>query len=594
MRMPAGVLICAALWLALMAAPPGTAGTDAAQDAFKRARAALARGDGIAAQAELQKAQAAGASRNSISVSMGEALIIQRDYDGARQWLVPAQFGPGDEAQGWRTLGVLERLTGNTAAAGQAFDRARTLAPKDPLIWVEIGRFNYASDDQMAAIAAANHALELDPDNVPALEFRAQLLGDQAGYDAAIPLYERAILHAPNDLAVLGGYAATLGEAGRARDMLVVTRHMIDLDPGDPQAWYLQAVLAARAGNVDLARRLAARTKARMDDRPAMLLLRGTLELEAGNANLAFAPLDRLIRMQPSNPRVQMLLARAMYEAGDTDGLLLRFSGLAARADASPYLLTLLARAQEERGDRIAAATLLDRAAAARTAPTMAIMNDGSTGIAAQVRSLISAGNGAGASGAAGRYLAQHSGSFEAQSLAGDAALAHGDAARALTYYRGAQRIRIPDRMVLRMVEALERTGQGRSAPGYVSSYLAAFPGSRLGLRLAAGHLAFAGDWANARSLLEGLRQRGGNRDARLLADLSLAQLRTGDTEAAEDTARRAAQIMPGSGVAAQAWGMALAAQDRDPDLARQLLTKAQQIDGDNPLLAEARKQLGK
>ena len=41
----------------------------------------------------------------------------------------------------------------------------------------------------------------------------------------------------------------TLSEAGRNADMLVIARKMIELSPDHPRALYLQAVLAARAGN---------------------------------------------------------------------------------------------------------------------------------------------------------------------------------------------------------------------------------------------------------------------------------------------------------------------------------------------------------
>ena len=92
--------------------------------------------------------------------------------------------------------------------------------------------------------------------------------------------------------------------------------------------------------------------------------------------------------------------------------------------------------------------------------------------------------------------------------------------------------------------------------------------------------------------MLESLRQRGGNRDVRLLADLSLAQLRSGDAAAALESAERAYALAPSSGVAAQARGMALAELGRDPDLARQLLDKARTIGGDNPLLVQARRKL--
>ena len=109
---------------------------------------------------------------------------------------------------------------------------------------------------------------------------------------------------------------------------------------------------------------------------------------------------------------------------------------------------------------------------------------------------------------------------------------------------------------------------------------------------MAATLAASAGDWQTARLLLENLRLRGGNSDARLLADLSYAQLRSGDAKAALDSATRAWTLQPASPAAAQARGMALVELGQDPALARQLLEQARRSGGDNALLKAARAKL--
>ena len=148
--------------------------------------------------------------------------------------------------------------------------------------------------------------------------------------------------------------------------------------------------------------------------------------------------------------------------------------------------------------------------------------------------------------------------------------------------------MRFPDLLLLRIGEAYDRLGQGRAAQPVVAHYLAAFPGSRLAARMAANQAALAADWPTALLLLENLRSRGGNSDVRLLADLSLAQLRGGDLPAALVSARRAWALQPSNPVAAQALGMVLAATGKDPAAARQLLDEARRMGGNNQLLAEA------
>jgi len=357
-------LLAAVASLVVLGAP-GQAMPDSARDSFAAATKALARGDGIAAEAELQRAAQAGASKPEIAAAMGEALIDQGAMDKAREWLAPGQFSPAESGHGWRMLGKLERLAGNLGAAGKAYDQALKSAPTDPQLWIEIGRMRYSGGEQLQAVDAAERALAAAPNDPRVLEFKAELVRDAQGYGAAIPLYERALEANGNDLALLGGYAAALGEAGRASDMLGVTRHMLEIAPHSPRAFFLQAVLAARAGQIELARSLLSRTKGKLATDPAGMLLQGLLDLEAGNANVAADELAVLADRQPANQRVQLLLARALYAAGDYNQLVARFGALAQRSDASPYLLTaLLAGPALVRPARVHRIVVLDGSAA--------------------------------------------------------------------------------------------------------------------------------------------------------------------------------------------------------------------------------------
>ena len=128
--------------------------------------------------------------------------------------------------------------------------------------------------------------------------------------------------------------------------------------------------------------------------------------------------------------------------------------------------------------------------------------------------------------------------------------------------------------------------------PALAQGYLAAYPGSRLAARLAGGYAALNGNWARSAAILGNLRTRGAGRDVRLLCDLSLAQLRSGDRLGALASARTAYRLQRSSPVAAQAYAMALIMNREQLGLADQLLIKSHRIAGSNPLLVEARQQL--
>ena len=557
----------------------------AAPAVLAEVRAALARGDGIAAEADLRRLLEAGTPRSALAADMGEALLQQGEAARARDWLSPGRFAPGQEARGWRLLALLERREGNLPAAATAVERGLALVPGDSLLWLELGRVRYQGGNQLQALEAARRALASGADQPRVLEFTAQLLGDSSGDAAALAVYQQALARAPDDLALLGGTGAALLELGRAREMLGIARRMLALDRGNATAFQLQAVLAARAGQTMLARAMLERLPPANPAPAASDLLRAVLELESGNAHLAATLLARLADRQPGNERVADLLARALYEAGDSQQLFARFAAAAARPDARPYLLLLLARAHEERGDRAAAAPLLDRAALAEAVPLQpAAAPDAPQVFAARwrdhpfapglsqayLRSLIAAGDLAGAQAVTARLLALQPGSAVVQGLAGDVALLAGKPAAALRHYQAAAQVRLTGQLALRITAALERDGRTAAVGSWLADYRARFPGDRRLAQLAAQRAIAVGDWATAQGLLDGVRRRGGGRDVQLLADLAQVQVRLGQADAAIATARRAAQLAPASPAVAEALAAALAASGAHPRAAGQ------------------------
>src|SRR5690606_30187586 len=115
----------------------------------------------------------------------------------------------------------------------------------------------------------AERALVLGPKSPRALHFMGQLVRDSRGLRAGLGWFARGVVENPEDLLLLKDYAATLGELGRTKDMLRITRAMIALDPDNADAFFLQAVMAARAGKLNLARRLMWRTGDAYDEVPA-------------------------------------------------------------------------------------------------------------------------------------------------------------------------------------------------------------------------------------------------------------------------------------------------------------------------------------
>ncbi len=577
------LIMAATAVLALV--PPAAA----APDPLAVAAEALDRGDGIAAEVAADRALKAGYTREQVAAFAGEAELLQDDLSAARSWLGEGRFDATSAQRGFHALARLEVEDGNIQAAARAFDMAFAQGPENARLWVDIGRFRYGNGQHYLAVAAADRALEVDPADARALEFRGQLLRDARGVRAAQAWFAQAVDQAPGDLGLLGEYAATLGEAGEYREMLRVARRMVELDGRQPRAYFLQAVLAARAGNDNLARRLLSRTNGAYDEVPAGRLLAGILELRTGNAALAVDQFDALVRQQPDNARAALLLGRALLAAGDANEVVARFGPAAARPDASPYLLTLVGRAYEQLDRRAEAATFLDRAVAGAPGETGVLPADadelsrmGSAieqGAAAVplLRDLLARGDRHGALTFA-NSLGQHfDGSADIARLRGDVALLTRDPTAALGFYASAAKIRCDWSLVERMIAAQRMLGRNDAALALAADHVARNPADGRALASYGRMLAETGDRQRAVAVLA----HAGQGDPLLLADLAQVQLAAGDTVAARDAAQRAYALQRSNGRVAEILARTL--EGEQPRLAEALLAKARST---APLLA--------
>ena len=546
--------------LLLAAIVPAQADTGPVDRALAATRAELVAGDGIAAQARLRQARAAGAGDDDIRALMGEALLAQDDLANAREWLAPARFSPSTRALGYRMLGRLELRAKRLPEAGAAFDHALAAAPDDARLWTDIARLRYTGGEQAQAIEAADRAVRFGPDVAAALAFRGLLIRNQNGLAASLPWFDAALRQAPRDTSIRADKAATLADIGRYADALREIRAVHKTNAADPRVLYLQAVVAARAGQRSLARQLLQRGKGKLRDVPGAMLLTAALELDAGNFNVAVELSDRLLRYQPDNALAQNILARAMARGGDPSAVIARFAPLARRPDASPYLLTVVARAYEELGRRGEAISLLARAAAPPPPSLHPLPAGADLSVLASrypdaprqaieavpyVRALLALGDTATASRTVRNLLAGNPGAPDAYLIAGDTELARRNDAAALTLYQTAASIRFGEEELLRLDRTMRALGRSREADLVVLAYAVENPQNLVAARLLANIRARGGQWPQSAAMLDWVGARSGWRDPGLLADLAFARLRQGRKAEAREIALRASKLQP-------------------------------------------------
>ncbi len=553
--------------------------------------------DAIGAQAELDRAIQLGSSPARTRHLYGQALQLQGKLKEAKVELLADDIPAENQASAARILGLVGMDLGDDLLASQAFDRAIKLNPEYSDLWVDVARFRAGSGDQAGAIAAVDEAVKLEPNNIRALQYRGELLRFQFGLGAALPWFERALQIDPNDVAVLTDYAATLGDMGRMKDMLVIARKIIALDGQNPRAFFMQSVLAARAGKYQLARVLMQKTGGRIDGVPAVILVQGIIEHGEGNYNAAVEKFRRLTTIQPNNRRAQNLLARSLYLAGDAEEVVLVLKPQVNRSGAEPYALWQVGRALEALDKRSEATGVFNRVAKHDVGTEIGFAPDTPINVLAAeasrspnnarkvvpyIRALFNAGNYSAALSHAKRLQRGNPGASAAHILVADTAMAKGDYTEALNALDRAREIQFSEPVMLRIVEALRAKGAMQESGEVLAQYLSYNPSNIAGLRwMAYAHLETE-NWEVARNILENLRKRLGENDALIMAGLAQAYTGLGQTEKAIEVGRIAYYVQPSSPVVSHLYGLALLSDGKRNKDAVDLIKKAVRIAPNN------------
>jgi tetratricopeptide (TPR) repeat protein len=561
------------------------------------ARANLALDEGVAAEAALRRALDSGIAPARTHALMAHAILLQGD---PRRALIESRKAPdADRLYALRVQTRAYVAGGNLAAAQESALAAVRLAPQSADAWTELGRFRFNAGDVVGAIEASAKAVDLDKANTDALLLRGELVRTQYGLVASLPWFEQALKRDPYRHATLIQYAATLGDAGQTRAMLDLTRRAMEVRPRSPQALYLQAVLAARAQRFDLARQLLTRAGGGVGQLPGGLLLGGALDLEEGAYARAIEKLRTLITLQPMNINARKLLAAALLRADASKNGIDVLRPVVARGDADTYALTLVARGYERIGERAEAARYFDRAALpVRDNPDWFSSDDSLPILAAAaskagddpktliplLRGLIEQGRGSEALSRAEAVARRNPGAPASASLVGDVLMLLKRPADAVPWYKTAAGIRFDEPAMLRLVEALDRSGQRQTASTTLALFLSQNPFNLSALRLSAHWQAAAGDFDAAIDSLEAIRLRIGNRDAALLAELAFAYAGAGEPDRAARYAEAAYLIAPSNPAVAGAMGWALA-QGGDHAGGIELLRKAVTLAPRHPML---------
>ena len=508
-----------------------------------QARVYLAISNGVAAEAELDLAVRNGLRPGRIHHLMAEAWLLQGDPDRALSEADPSRVPAAFAADAARIRGRAQAVLDRDDAAKAEFATAVRLAPKNALAWADLARYRLHEGDRTGAATAATEAIRLQSRRTDVLVLQGIIARLVSGKAASLRWFDRALAVDPNDVPALLEKAATLGDMGRNREMLAVTRKALGLSPNNPLAFYLQAVMAARVGNWPLAAMLMQRTQGVIDDVPAVLLVQGLVAYRTGNTNAAIDALTRLLSRQPANIVARRGLGAAQSAVGDNIGAIETLKPLADLPGADTRTLELLARAYDASGQPEAAEPYLARVASRGTA--LALQKQGLPQRRAAAMAALRQGRWRDAAMLGSAVIAGAPASFDGYNLRGVARMSLGDRAGAIADFRAAiSRSGGRPEPSRNLAETFLLTGDLAQAREAIARFVGAGSRDAASLLLAGRIAGKAGNNAEAASLLRNTVALVPNElsPRRLLVE---ALLRDKDSAAALAAARETALAMP-------------------------------------------------
>ncbi len=225
-------------------------------------------------------------------------------------WMIVAPLmGPGpDMIIGMHQLHLLhlyfafgERRLYATRA-GRAGDGPDPVRRTDAEDLVETAKAAREGGDLVAAQAAVDHAILVDPAYAAAYNERARIRLAREERALARSDLEISVRLDPHDIGARRALAGLDVAAGDAEKAQAEVEQAIRDNPGDPSALFLRATLESAGGRHDDALRDADAAIALAPLKPQSYLSRSTVYALAGDYAKAYADVDRALRLRPNLP----------------------------------------------------------------------------------------------------------------------------------------------------------------------------------------------------------------------------------------------------------------------------------------------------
>ena len=305
------------------------------------ARTQLWLGDGVGAQATLERLDDAGARPSDYRALLGEAYVLQGEYESALA--IGEDLG---DAPGLRLAALAHIGLGNDEEARSTFERGARASGDRSRLLADFARFEHMAGNMVRGVELADLAREADPQGLDPLLANAMIAQDTGNPGKALDFFETAHEHWPESHEALLGRIGALGDMGRLAEAGDLVEQAARTMPGNPDVTYLQARLAADAGDWQEVRALLQPLENSADPRAQVLYAEAMLELDMPEQ--ALPRLARLVRQLPELPQARRMLARTQLTLGEAAAALATIRPLSDSVEAAPVDLAIMAGAARQ------------------------------------------------------------------------------------------------------------------------------------------------------------------------------------------------------------------------------------------------------
>lgn len=337
-------------------------------------RALLGDGQPAAAEAAFAEAMRLGVNRAEVVADLAQSLV---DQGKQPQLIEDPRFAISGLPPGVQVRLLLLKSSsaadiGDPREAFRLLDQARQVDPRNPDVWLGEVALRIRERRFDEAIVAADKALALAPGSTNVRYQRSQIDHVRGNLKAALEGYGKALAADPAHVESLAARAGILIDLNRLPEAQKDVSVLRETAPSDPRAAFLQALLAERAGDRDLAKKALSEVTQLIDPIPIdfmkyraqALMLNGLAHYGLGEREKAKPYLEAYQRLDPGGG-VAKLLAQILLAEGNVDPAILSLEAYLRVHPADSQAQALLASAHMSQG-RAARATSVAREALKR------------------------------------------------------------------------------------------------------------------------------------------------------------------------------------------------------------------------------------